>query len=134
MSIKLSSAMPEGERNGLAAIAPALVENPKTVHVAVVLLDCVKRTESVDSGDVIPTVRLRAIEPIAAHETDAAELRRLLRRAHERRTGRVELPLGLEAELTSLGLAVDEPDDDEREPDDDEPAAGDESSEDGGAW
>lgn len=127
--IKLSSAMPEGERNGLAFIAPALAENPKAVHVAVVLLDCVKRTESVDSGDVVPTVRLRAIEVVAEHQTDAKELRRLLRRAHERRTGRVELPLDIENELDSLG----EPTVDES---DEVPAAEDQADDqdEGGQW
>lgn len=125
--IKLSSAMPEGERNGLAAIAPALAENPKAVHVAVVLLDCVKRTESVDSGDIIPTVRIRAIEVVGDHETDAKELRRLLRRAHERRTGRVELPLDLENELESLG----EPEVDGAA---EVPAADDEDTDEGGQW
>ncbi|MGW5720817.1 hypothetical protein ACWEVP_31910 [Amycolatopsis sp. NPDC003865] len=125
--IKLSGAMPEGERNGLAVIAPALAENPKSVHVAVVLLDCSKRTESVDSGDIIPTVRIRAIEVVGDHETDAKELRRLLRRAHERRTGRVELPLDLENELESLGAP-------EVDGAAEVPAADDEDTDEGGQW
>jgi hypothetical protein len=96
--------MPEGERNGLGALAHDLVDNPDRVHVAIVLLDAVKLTTTVDSGDVVPTVRIRAIEPITAHETDAAELHRLMRRAYERRTGQTELPLELEREMESLAL------------------------------
>lgn len=107
MSIRLSGAMPEGEKNGLASLAHDLVECPDRVHVAVVLLDAVKLTTQVDNGDVVPTVRIRAIEPISAHETDAAELRRLMRRAYERRTGQPELPLEIERELDSLSLEID---------------------------
>lgn len=123
--IRFSGALPEGERNGLASIAPALVECPDSVHVAVVLLDAVKLTTAVDSGDVVPTVRIRAIEPISAHDTDAAELRRLLRRAHERRTGRVELPLELESELESLHLTDDDTTDAAEDGKGDTPGGGD---------
>lgn len=104
MSVRMSGAMPEGERNGLAALAHALIEAPDEVRVCVVLIDAVKLTTNVSSGDVVPTVRVRAIEPITAHETDANELRRLMRRAYERRTGQVELPLEIERELDSLNL------------------------------
>ena len=104
MSVRMSGAMPEGERNGLASLAHALIEAPDEVRVCVVLVDAVKLTTDVSSGDVVPTVRVRAIEPITAHETDAAELRRLMRRAYERRTGQVELPLEIERELESLNL------------------------------
>lgn len=107
MSVRMSGAMPDGERNGLASLAHALIEAPGAVRVAVVLLDAVKLTTDVSSGDVVPTVRIRAIEPITAHETDAAELRRLMRRAYERRTGQTELPLEIEREMESLNLTDD---------------------------
>lgn len=130
--IKLSGALPDGERNGLSSIAPALAENPEGVYVAVVLLDVVKLITSVDSGDVVPTVRVRAIEPMGANDTaDATELRRLLRRAHERRTGRVVLPLDLEDELSSLGPASeDEP---ETRPETD-PESGEAGKDQDGGW
>lgn len=104
MSVRMSGAMPTGERNGLASLAHSLAQEPNAVRVAVVLIDAVKLTTDVSSGDVVPTVRIRAIEPISAHETDAAELHRLMRRAYERRTGQVELPLEIERELESLNL------------------------------
>jgi hypothetical protein len=123
VSVRMSGAMPIGERNGLASLAHLLVEEPGAVRVAVVLVDAVKLTTDVSSGDTVPTVRIRAIEPISAHETDAAELHRLMRRAYERRTGQTELPLELERELESLNLeegTPDEPADDDKKSDDDD--------------
>lgn len=105
MTVRFSGAMPVGERNGLSSLAHSLIAEPDSVRVAVVLIDAVKLTTDVGSGDVVPTVRIRAIEPITAHETDAAELRRLMRRAFERRTGQQELPLEIERELESLDLS-----------------------------
>lgn len=101
---RFASALPSGDANGLAAIIADLVEKPEDLHVAIVVLDTAKLTRNVDSGDVVPTIRIRQIEPIKAGP-DAAEMRRLLRRAFESRTGKVELPLELERELD--GLAVD---------------------------
>lgn len=106
MTIRFSGAMPKGERNGLTSLAHSLSAEPETVRVAVVLLDAVKLTTDVGTGDVVPTIRIRAIEPISAHETDAAELQRLMRRAFERRTGQPELPLEMERELDALDLSA----------------------------
>lgn len=89
------------DHNGLAAISAALCDNPEKVHVAVVLLDCSKITTNTDNGDVIPTARVRAIEPVG-ETSDANEMRRLIRRAYERRTGKVELPLEMEQELERI--------------------------------
>ncbi|MGH3834162.1 MAG: hypothetical protein ACRDSF_00440 [Pseudonocardiaceae bacterium] len=101
MSVSLAGNLPADDRNGLSALAGCLVDDPQAVHVVVALVDCVKITTKVESGDVVPTARVRAIEPIGAH-ADAGEMRRLLRRAYERRTGKVELPLELERELDAL--------------------------------
>lgn len=107
MSVRMSGAMPTGSTNGLASLAHAITEHPDTVRVAIILFDAIKLAHDVSSGDIVPTVRVRAIEPIWAHETDVAELRRLMRRAYERRTGQVELPLDMERELESLTLDPD---------------------------
>lgn len=101
MSIKISSSLPAGDTNGLTSISARMCDNPESVHVAVVLLDCSTITTNTDNGDVVPTARIRAIEPIG-QTTDANEMRRLLRRAYERRTGKVELPLEMEQELDNI--------------------------------
>lgn len=108
MSVKLGTKLPQGDQNGLPAISAALCDNPEQVHVAVILLDCSKITTDTDNGDVIPTARIRAIEPINGTTADAKEIRRLIRRAYEQRTGQVELPLEMEQELGALGLVDDE--------------------------
>jgi hypothetical protein len=101
MTVHLSGALPVGDTNGLGSISGKLCDDPESVHVAVVLLDCSKITTNTDNGDVVPTARIRAIEPIGI-TGDAEEMRRLLRRAYERRTGKVELPLDMEKELENL--------------------------------
>jgi hypothetical protein len=106
--VTMAGNLPADDRNGLAALAGRLVDDPQKVHVVVALIDCVKVTKKVESGEEVPTARIRAIEPIAAH-ADAAEMERLLRRAYERRTGKVELPLELERELDTLAEATDDP-------------------------
>lgn len=87
MSATLAGKLPEGDRNGLAAIATELIESPDHVHVAIVLLDCSKVTTNTDTGDVVPTARIRRIEPIK-DPSDGKRMRVLLRREWERRTGK----------------------------------------------
>lgn len=102
MSVRLSGALPKDDRNGIAAIAAALIANPGDVHVIVALVDCVRIVTKTESGDVVPEARIRAIEAFPGATADGEELRRLWRRAHERRTGEMELPLELERELDAL--------------------------------
>jgi hypothetical protein len=101
MTVKISPGLPGGDSNGLTSICAELCGDPEHVHVAVVLLDCSRIVTNTDNGDTIPTVRIRAIEPIG-QTGDATEMRRLLRRAFERRTGKVELPLDMEKEFDHL--------------------------------
>lgn len=110
MTVHLSGALPVGDTNGLGSISGKLCDDPESVHVAVVLLDCSKITTNTDNGDIVPTCRIRAIEPVGTTE-DAEEMRRLLRRAYERRTGKVELPLDMEKELENLYPAPADDDD-----------------------
>jgi hypothetical protein len=98
MSADLSSSLPTGDGNGLAAIAHELTENPHKVHVVIALVDCVKTTHKTDSGDVIPTARIRRIEAVTDPE-DGRRMRVLLRREFERRTGKTVLPFELEEEM-----------------------------------
>lgn len=98
MSANLAGSLPAGEANGLAAIARELVEEPNRVHVVIALVDCSKITTKTDSGDVIPTARIRRIEAIKDLE-DGRRMRVLLRREYERRTGKTVLPFELEEDM-----------------------------------
>lgn len=98
MSAKLSSSLPKGEANGLAAIARQLAERPEDVHVLLVLVDCSRITTDTDTGDVVPTARVRRVEAIS-DPADGRTLRKLLRREWERRTGKTVLPFELEEDL-----------------------------------
>jgi hypothetical protein len=110
MSVKISGTLPTDDRNGLGPIARPLVDDPESVHVVVALVSCKTITTDIDSGDVVPTARIRAIEAFTAQTADAKELRRLWRRQMERRTGQVELPLEIEQELDSLTAELDRQD------------------------
>lgn len=108
MSAKLASALPKGNGNGLDAIADELVRDPEKIRVAVVLLDCSKATTETDTGDVIPTARIRRIEAIDDPE-DGRRLRQVLRRAWERRTGKDVLPLEMEDDINAaFGITRDD--------------------------
>jgi hypothetical protein len=98
MSANLAGSLPAGDANGLAAIARELLENPEKVHVVVALVDCSKITTKVDSGDVIPTVRVRRIEVVSDPE-DGRRMRQIVRREWERRTGKTVLPFEMEEEM-----------------------------------
>lgn len=99
--IKLTSALPKGESiNGLTTLASNLTSEPEQMHVAVIVFDCSKITIDTDTGEAIPTARIRRIEPITRPE-DKKRLNSLTRRAFEERTGKAVLPLELEDELRS---------------------------------
>lgn len=100
MSASLASKLPDGDRNGLAAIATELLDNPEKVHVVIALVDCSKITTNTDTGDVVPTARIRRIEAIKDPE-DGRRMRMLLRREWERRTGKTVLPFEMEEEMRS---------------------------------
>jgi len=107
MSVTLSGALPGDDRNGIAAIATALIDQPKAVHVVVALVSCSKITTKPRTGEVVPTAEIMAVEAFTAATEDAVELQRLLRRQHERRTGKTELPLELEKALDEITLTED---------------------------
>ena len=97
MSANLAGKLPDGDRNGLAAIATELIENPEKVHVVIALIEV---TTNTDSGDVVPTARIRRVEAIK-DPADGNRMRQLLRREWERRTGKTVLPFEMEEEMRS---------------------------------
>lgn len=111
-SCYLSGRLPDGEANGLAGKLRELVDDPERVHVLIVLADVTKVTQLVESGATVPTLRIRRVEAIADRD-DAEQLRRILMREYERRTGQPVLPLELERDVESAFTdAADPPDDD----------------------
>lgn len=108
MSAKLAGLLPKGDADGLAPITNDLIKHPQRFHVLMVLVDCKSVVTDNDSGDVVPTARIRRIEVIGREDRDdlkAAE--KLMRRALERRSGDTVLPLDLEDELSIAFAGVD---------------------------
>ena len=101
-TIKLGTKLPKNEdRNGLHLLTQALLRDPYRSHLAVVVLDTGKITRDLENEDIFPTVRIVAIEPITSGE-DVGRLRGILQRAHEERTGDLELPADWEAVLSGM--------------------------------
>lgn len=98
--VKIGSKLPDGESNGLVAVHGQLVDNPGDLVVCIVMLDTEKIETILDTGEVIPTARVRHIEAVL-DRADARELGRLLMRERERRLGATVLPLDLEQSLRS---------------------------------
>lgn len=103
---KIASALPGGDANGLTAIARELIDTPHEVHVVVALVDCKRITTDNDSGEIIPTARIRRIEVIGDGE-DKALANKMLRRSLERRTGKTVLPFDLEEDLRAAFGRID---------------------------
>lgn len=101
---RLSSGLPKGEANGLAALDRELIDNPGKVHVVIALIDCRKVTTDFDSGDIEPVARIRRIEAI---REDSGVASRMLRRALEVRTGKTVLPFDLEEDLRAAFGGID---------------------------
>jgi hypothetical protein len=102
---KLTSSLPGGDANGLIAIARQLIDSPHDVHVIVGLVDCKKITTDNDSGDVVPTARIRRIEVIDGDDKTLAA--KMMRRALETRTGKTVLPFDLEEDLRAAFGNID---------------------------
>lgn len=98
--MKLSSKLPKDNMNGLSEIAPALQQDPRATHVALVVLNAQKFVEDVDTGEVEPTMRILRIERILPQDASTAET--MIRRALEARTGQTTLPLDVEDEITRI--------------------------------
>lgn len=102
---KLTSSLPQGEGNGLVAIARSLIDEPHQVHVVIALVDCKKTTTDCDTGAIEPTARIRRIEAVEGDDVELAA--KMLRRALERRTGQAVLPFDLEEDMRSIFRDVD---------------------------
>lgn len=102
---KLSSALPGGDGNGLAAIARQLVDEPHELHVVIAIVDNKTTKTNHDSDEREPTARIRRIEVINGDDKEVAQ--QMMRRALETRTGQTVLPLDLEDELRAAFGDID---------------------------
>lgn len=94
--VKLSSAMPgDAEINGVDSWADWLENNPDELLVAVVYLDTKKVTIDTDTGDHVPMVRVRRIEPLGPITGVSETVRAAVAAAEEERTGRKAIPFGV---------------------------------------
>jgi hypothetical protein len=101
----VSGSLPKGEANGLAPAIPMLIEQPHRYQVVMAIIDCSKITTDNDSGDVIPTARIRRIEVVLRSDLSTAE--QLMRRSLESRSGRTMLPLDLEDDMRMAFKQID---------------------------
>ena len=101
----ISGAIPKGDANGLGPIVRDLIDHPHRYHVLMAIVDCSKVTTNNDSGEVIPTARLRRVEAVLAADLAVAE--QLMRRALEKRSGRQMLPIDLEDEMRLAFKQID---------------------------
>lgn len=102
---KLAGGLPGGDANGLVSIARQLIDSPHDVHVVVGLVDCKRTMTDNDTGEIVPTARLRRIEVIGDNDRDLAA--KMMRRALEERTGKTVLPFDLEEDLRAAFGRVD---------------------------
>lgn len=98
--VKLSTQMPgDNETNGIDAQAAWLLDNPKELLVCAVWVDVQKTTIDTDSGEHIPTIRVRRIEPLGETGAVSQAIREAVGLAIEERTGRTPIPFDI-AEIT----------------------------------
>lgn len=97
-NISISSKLPGGDGNGLIAILSELVRDRQQMFVAICLIDGKKVTIDKDTGEKIPTARIRRLEVVLDDE-DMKVCRRLMERALARRTGKETLPYDLATEI-----------------------------------
>lgn len=98
--VKLSSKLPgDFETNGLDQHTEWLQENPKKLLVAAVWLDVQRIVVDTDTGEHIPTVRVRRIEPLGETGEVSDLMVKVIQAAVEKRTGRTPIPFDI-AEVT----------------------------------
>jgi len=105
--MNIATGLPKGEGNGLAPILRDLLNDPHAVHVVVALVDCKTTKIDHETGNRIPTIRIKRVEAIVGDDLKVA--RRLLDRAYELRLGEATLPFELEEDIRSaFGEGADE--------------------------
>lgn len=94
-TVKLSARL-EGndETNGLDALAGELINDPSQIRVAVIYFDVCKIVDNTDDQTRVPYARIRRFEPLGDVDEISDDLRKLIQKAVEDRTGKAPLPFG----------------------------------------
>lgn len=82
---RLSGSLPKGVRNGLDHLAPKLLGDPTAPRLLIVSVDCLSETTNHDTGEVVPTARVLAVEAVAPR--DVATVEAAMHHARDLRTG-----------------------------------------------
>lgn len=101
----VSGSLPKGDANGLGPIVRSLIEDPHRFHVVMAIIDCKSVQTNNDTGEVVPTARVRRIEVVRRDDLGTAE--KLMRRSLEQRSGRTVLPLDMEDEMRLAFQEID---------------------------
>jgi hypothetical protein len=92
--VKLSGALPGDEEiNGLDAIAEKLVETPEKLRLCLMWLDVREIRDVTDTGERVPVLRVRRVEVAGDADDAPQELRDMVLRLAEARTGKTPLPI-----------------------------------------
>lgn len=96
--VKLSSKLPgDFEVNGIDALAADLTDNPKNVRIGVIWFDTARVVVDTDTGEHVPTIRVRRIEPLGDADEVSEAIRDAVGVAMEKRTGRTPIPFDVVA-------------------------------------
>ena len=114
---KLAGNLPTGDRNGLAPIVGALLNDPTNAHLGIVVFSTKSIVTDADTGSREATMRIDRIE-VVLDPDDVATIEQIMHRILEGRIG-TTLPLDLEDEFDEdmsriqITMAPHEPDDDD---------------------
>jgi hypothetical protein len=101
----IAGSLPKGDANGIGPAVRMLIDEPHRFHVILSIIDCKKVTTDNDTGEVVPTARIRRLEVVLRDDLPVAE--QLMRRALESRNGRTVLPLDLEDDMRLAFQQID---------------------------
>ena len=91
--VKLASKLAgDFEVNGLDQTVEDLLDRPKQLRVAVVWYDVVKVIEDVPTGEHVPTIQVRRIEPLGDSGDVTESIKKHVNDAIAKRTGRTPIP------------------------------------------
>lgn len=102
--MKIKTALPKGDANGLPAIEAQALKNQKPI-VAIVILEPAEVNQDLHTKEKSLTTTIRRIEPLLQEDVQTAT--RLLQRSFEARTGETTLPIELEDDITDALKGVD---------------------------
>lgn len=102
---KLRAKLPgNDDNNGLDAIVGDLLETPETVRCAFIWYDVSSITENTHTGDRVPTIEVRKLEPVGkSAATVPTEIREAVAKMADSRMGKQALPFDQVERISSEG-------------------------------